>query len=153
MTQRRIPILAQDKGSPVHDTGEASGHFQAPDKPREFRYKSGISGNQPLRCERVNEVTFKITAGEMSRVPAAHGQWGGYNTTRALAWVICIHPGLWLARCGEWACGPEPFNRAKADAVAMAKGMTGCFDVGDPIDHLNRVQALLADLTDVGELG
>ena len=63
------------------DTGEVT-HFQATDLTKEFRYKSGISGNRPLRCERVNDITFKITDGEMSRVPAKLGWWGGYNTPR-----------------------------------------------------------------------
>ena len=42
----------------------------------------------PLKCEKVNEVTFKITNGELTNVPASHGQWGGYRTTKALAWII-----------------------------------------------------------------
>src|SRR5262249_1588864 len=69
-----------------------------------------------------NEVTFKVTDGEMSPVPASHGQWGGYNTTRALAWVIRVAPNAWLARCGNQACGPSSFNKAKASALHMASG-------------------------------
>ena len=41
---------------------------------KEFRYKSGISGK--LRFERLNEVTWKLTNGEMTNVPACHGFWG-----------------------------------------------------------------------------
>jgi hypothetical protein len=67
------------------DTGQALGDFQGTDLTSQFRYKSGISGKQPLRCERVNEITFKITDGEMSRVPAKKGWWPGYNTPRASA--------------------------------------------------------------------
>ena len=38
-----------------------------------------------LRFERVNEVTCKLTDGENTNVPASHGQWGGYRTTKAVA--------------------------------------------------------------------
>ena len=46
-----------------------------------------------LRFEKVNDVTFKLTDGEATNVPASHGQWGGYRTTKAVAWVINIAPG------------------------------------------------------------
>ena len=32
--------------------------------------------------EKVNEVTWKLTNGEMTNVPASHGQWGGYRVTK-----------------------------------------------------------------------
>jgi hypothetical protein len=43
-----------------------------------------------LTCEKVNEVTYKVTDGECKNVPACHGYWGVYRTTRALAWVIAL---------------------------------------------------------------
>lgn len=130
----------------AHDTGKGLSDFQATDLARQFRYKTGISGKQPLRCERVNEITFKITDGEMTRVPASLGKWGGYNTTKALAWVINVGRPAWLALCGDKASGPLPFNEAKAEAIALAKGAAGGYRIGDPIHHLNALQAKLIDL-------
>src|SRR5262245_50053261 len=129
----------QDRGDPVHYAGEASIDFQTTDTPSEFRYKSGISGKQPLRCERVNDITFKITDGEMSRVPAKLGWWGGYNTPRALAWVINVgvNSSAWLARCGDRVIGPLSFNEAKASAINLAKGAEGNYRISNPIVHLN----------------
>jgi hypothetical protein len=100
-----------------------------------------------LRFERVNEVTFKVTDGERSRVPASHGQWAGFNTSRALAWVIDV--GLsstaWLARCGRQVCGPLPFNEAKAAALAMANGEVGDYETTHSIAHLNGLAARLLE--------
>ena len=69
-------------------SGQAESDFQATDTQRQFRYKSGISGK--LRFERVNEVTWKLTNGEMTNVPACHGFWGGYRTPKGMAWVIDV---------------------------------------------------------------
>jgi hypothetical protein len=55
-----------------------------------------LSLKSRLRFERVNEITFKLTDGEATNVPASHGQWGGYRTTKAVSWVINIAPGQWL---------------------------------------------------------
>jgi hypothetical protein len=30
------------------------------------------------------EITWKLTIGEMTNVPASHGQWGGYRTSKAI---------------------------------------------------------------------
>jgi hypothetical protein len=125
-----------------------------------LRYRRGrLAGSQPIEIsheicpenrlppkrnlivERVNEVTFKVTDGEMSRVSASHGQWGGYNTTRALAWVIKVAPNAWLARCSNQACGPSSFHEAKANALAMARGTIGDHFVSDPIRELNELQS------------
>jgi hypothetical protein len=93
----------------------------------------------------VNEVNFKLTDGEVTNVPASHGQWGGYRTTKAVSWVINIAPGQWLARCRGEACGPSSFNEAKANALAMARGACGDYFIENPIDHLNGLQARLLD--------
>jgi hypothetical protein len=98
-----------------------------------------------FRFEQVNGVTWKLTNGELTEVPRSHGQWGGYRTTKAIAWVICVHPGQWLARCGDRACGPGPLSKAKANAMAMAKGAVGWFIIRNPVPELNGIQALLAD--------
>jgi hypothetical protein len=93
----------------------------------------------------VNEVTFKLSDGEHSNVPASHGQWGGYRTTKAVAWVIKIGTDAWLARRGHCVCGPSSFNEAKANALAMTKGADGDYLVSNPIAHLNGLQARLLD--------
>ena len=98
-----------------------------------------------LHFERVNEVNFKLTDGESTNVPASHGQWGGYRTTKVVASVINIAPGQWLARCRDEVSGPSSFNEAKAYALAMAKGAHGDYFVENPIDHLNGLQARLLD--------
>ena len=98
-----------------------------------------------LHFERINEVSFKLTDGEVTNVPASHGQWGGYRTTKAVAWVINIAPGQWLARCRDEVCGPSSFHEAKANALAMARGACGDYFIENPIDHLNGLQARLLD--------
>jgi hypothetical protein len=132
-------------GAAMLDSGQAEGRFQATDLPKEFRYKSGISGKTPLRCQKVNEVTWKITNGEQVNTPTCHGKWSGYRTTKAVACVINIAPGQWLARYHGAASGPSSFNEAKASALAMARGAHGDYFVENPIDHLNGLQARLLD--------
>jgi hypothetical protein len=104
-----------------------------------------LSRKTDLRFERVNEVSFKLTGGESTNVPASHGQWGGYRTTKAVAWVVNIAPGHWLARCRNEVSGPFPFAKAKANALAMARGAHGDYFVENQIDHLNGLQARLLD--------
>jgi hypothetical protein len=104
-----------------------------------------------FRFEQVNEVTWKLTNGEITETPASHGQWGSYRTTKALAWVICVAPRKWcvgprkwLARYGDMVCGPLSLPKAKA--LAMAKGRPGDYHVQNPISHLNGLTARLIDL-------
>jgi hypothetical protein len=104
-----------------------------------------LSQKTKLYFERMNEVTFKLTDGESTNVPASHGQWGGYRTTKAVAWVINIAPGQWLARCRDEVSGPSSFNEAKVNALAMARGAHGDYFIEKPIDHLNGLQARLED--------
>ena len=104
-----------------------------------------LSQKTKLHFERVNEVSFKLTDGDVTNVPASHGQWGGYRATKAVAWVIKIGSDAWLARCGDEASGPSSFNEAKANALAMARGACGDYFIENPIDHLNGLQARLLD--------
>ena len=99
-----------------------------------------------FRFEQVNEVTWKLTNGEITETPASHGQWGSYRTTKATAWVICIAPRKWLARYRDMVCGPLSLPKAKAAAMAMAKGRPGDYHVQNPIFHLNGLTARLIDL-------
>ncbi len=104
-----------------------------------------LSQKTKLHFKRVNEFTFKLTDGEVTHVPASHGQWGGYRTTKAVAWVINLAPGQWLARCRDEFSGPSSFHEAKANALAMARGAHGDYFIENPIDHLNGLQARLLD--------
>jgi hypothetical protein len=135
--------MTEDIGYVALDSQQPETDFQRADNQPEFRYKSGISGK--LVFERVNEVTWKLTDGEKIRTPASHGQWGGYNTTRAVAWVIEVAPGRWLARCDDRACGPDTLPSAKKGALAMAKGACGEYTISNPIAHLNGITARLLD--------
>jgi hypothetical protein len=106
-----------------------------------------------FRFEQVNEVTWKLTNGEITETPASHGQWGSYRTTKALAWVICVAPRKWcvgprkwLARYGDMVSGPLSLPKAKAAAMAMAMGRPGDYHVQNPISHLNGLTARLIDL-------
>ena len=102
----------------------------------------------------MNEVTWKLTNGEITNAPASHGQWAGYRTTKAIAWVICLVPRRWLARHGDKTCGPMSLPKAKTAAVAMAKGAVGDYYLPKPIPHLNGLAARLIDLdAGVSDLG
>ena len=128
------------------DTPDADFSAAQPlDKSRALATKERPPNPSRFKFERINEVTWKLTNGELITVPASHGQWGSYRATKALAWVICLVPGNWLARCGDQACGPASLSEAKAAAMRMAKGAVGCFVVIDPVTHLNGLAALLAD--------
>ena len=104
-----------------------------------------LSQKTTLRFERVNEFTFKLTDGGLTNVAASHGQWGGYRTTKAVAWLINIAPGQWLARCRDEVSGPSSFHEGRANALAMARGACGDYFIENPIDHLNGLQARLLD--------
>jgi hypothetical protein len=94
---------------------------QATDFAHEFKPEN-LSRKSHLCFERVNEATFKLTDGECTDVPTSHGQWGGYRTTKAVAWVI-----------------------NKANALAMARGACGDYFIENPVEHLNGLKAQLED--------
>jgi hypothetical protein len=113
-------------------------------KPTSQHFERTANLEAPRRLpnpSQVNEVTWKLTNGEISETPASHGQWGSYRTTKALAWVICIAPRQWLARYGDMVCGPLSLPNAKAAAIAMVKGAPGDYHVTKPIAHLNGLTA------------
>jgi hypothetical protein len=87
-------------------------------RPKSDRQKPSLS------WVRVNEVTWKLTDGKMSRTPASHGQWGGYDTERAIAWVCnrgwSFGRNDWYAYCGKKKIGPTDFNSARAASRALA---------------------------------
>ena len=101
-----------------------------------------------FKFEKVNEATWKLTNGEVTNVPASHGQWGGYRVTKAIAWIINVAPNAWLARCGDQTSNPLALTAAKSAAMAMAKGTCGDYVVSDSIAHLNALAAMLIDRCD-----
>jgi hypothetical protein len=113
---------------------------QQSDLARDFEPEN-LSQKTNLRFARINAVTFKLTDGEGTNVPASHGQWSGYRTTKALAWVIKLGSDAWLARCGDQVFNPSSFNEAKSQALAMARRAVGDYFVKNPIRELNELQA------------
>lgn len=77
---------------------------------------------------KVDDVTWKLINGKMSRTPRSHGQWGGYVTPRAVAWAIEVGwpfgQSAWYARCGDRSYGPTDFHIAKQAAAALATGQS-----------------------------
>ena len=119
---------------------------QGAEKSRVSEAKERPHNPSRFRFEPVNEVTWKLNNGEITETPASHGQWGGYKTTKALAWVIRIGSNQWLARYGDMVSGPSSLPKAKAAAMTMAKGGVGDYYVANPISHLNGLSARLIDL-------
>ena len=57
------------------------------------------SAYKHLKLELVNTGTWKVVDPKIKTdVPAKLGHWGGYRTTKALAWVIDLGYGKWIAR-------------------------------------------------------
>jgi hypothetical protein len=76
----------------------------------------------------VNEATYKLTDGTMERTPASHGQWGGFNIERGIAWVFDTslpphNKPAWCAACGDRKYGPTA-NLEMAKQAAMDFALT-----------------------------
>ena len=67
----------------------------------------------------------------------------GYRTTKALAWVINLGYGQWIARCGNDVCNPTNLAEAKRQALAMAVGGIGDYRVSDPIEESQQLSAIM----------
>ena len=96
-----------------------------------------------LRFEQVNEVTVKLTDGRCSLVPASHGQWAGHHTTRAVAWLMAVGNGMWVARYRNKASRPMKLPAAKKYALEMVKGIRPGRVIDDPVRELNRMAAIV----------
>ena len=127
-------------------TGVPFSHSQDIDLADEFCPEIEISEKRPLYFEPINDVTWKLTDGEGSNVPACHGHWSGYRTTKAIAWVIEVAPGYWLARHQDQSSGPTSLKKAKIEAIRMATGCLHGRNVADPVRRLNLLRALAEDL-------
>jgi hypothetical protein len=102
------------------------------------------SAYKHLKLEQVNSATWKVVDPDIKTdVPAKFGFWAGYRTTKALAWVIDIDHGQWVARCGEEACNPTNLTEAKRQALAMAVGGNGDYQVADQVGEYLELSALV----------
>jgi hypothetical protein len=86
----------------------------------------GQTEKASLSWVQINSVTWKLTDGQSSLTPTSHGQWGGYRTERALAWVIEVGwpwgKSAWYARCGDRSYGPTTLGIAKRAAESFVSG-------------------------------
>jgi hypothetical protein len=130
-------------GNPAQNNGGNAGPLQADSGPRK---KSDL-----LHFEQVNEATWKVTDGTGTVVPTCHGYWAGYRTTRAIAWVICVKGGLWIARHKRRSSLPLPLSKAKAYALDLIDGIRDGVPVEDSVRHLLAMAAYVAP--QVGEQG
>jgi len=104
------------------------------------------SAYKHLKLELVSTGTWKvINPGIKTDVPAKLGYWAGYRTTKALAWVIDLGYGQWIARCGNEVCNPTNLAEAKRQALAMAVGGIGDYQVSDPIKEYQKLSAIIED--------
>jgi hypothetical protein len=139
-------LNGQERSEAVPSTGAPFSCLQHTDLPNNFCPKIEISEKKPLTFEQVNDVTWKLTDGEGINVPTSHGQWAGYRTTKAIAWVIEVAPGYWFARYQSQSSRPTSLKKAKARAVGMATGSVREREVADPIRRLNFLRALVEDI-------
>jgi hypothetical protein len=98
-----------------------------------------------LRFEEVNAVTVKLTDGRGSLVPTCHGHWSGYQTTRAVAWLMGIGNARWIVRYRNKSSRPMKLPAARKYALEMIKGIRSGRVVHDPIGELNAMQSVIAE--------
>ena len=103
-----------------------------------------------LSWDQVNSVTWKLTDGRGSEVPSSHGQWSGYRTTKAAAWLVGIGSGFWITRYRRAASRPLPIHKAKIYALEMVKGIRPGIIPDDPARHLNKITAGVMNARDSG---
>jgi len=96
-------------------------------------------------CEEVNAVTWKLTDGSGTNTPACYGKWPAFRTTKAIAWLIGIGNGLWIARYRKQASKPMKLNAAKIYALEMVNGVRAGSNLDEPIRHLNQTAAAVVD--------
>ncbi len=111
------------------------------------RHETHDLGKPSLWWIEQNEVTWKLTDGSSSRTPYVHGHWPGFNTEKAVGWVIdvgwVVSRHRYYARCGELRAGP--FKRLK-DAQAAAEALVAdSHNCTKGALRLNAITALLLD--------
>jgi hypothetical protein len=91
----------------------------------------GESENSELSWIQVNDVTWKLTDGFLSR-EAVSGSLGSVSSPRALAWLTRNHNregwAVWFARLGGQTFGPATIGAAKRAAEHMLE--FGCPPAG-----------------------
>jgi hypothetical protein len=101
------------------------------------------SAYKHLKLEQVNAGTWKfVNANIKTDVPAKLGHWAGYRTTKALAWVMDLSYGQWMARCGNEVCNPTGLAEAERQALAMAVGGMGDYRVSEAIREMRVTWAI-----------
>jgi hypothetical protein len=106
-----------------------------------LKYRSGNAAK--LEWSGSARSPGKLTDGQQTNVPRSHGQWGGYRTSKAVAWVIDVsasEKAAWIARYKDQCSNPMPLKQAKAAAMAMAKGSAGDYRISHPITLLNGIK-------------
>jgi hypothetical protein len=121
---RRLSMTEKPSPLPIHRTaiirqnpGKNPQQNQWPVK----RY-FGESENSELSWVQVNDVTWKLTDGFLSR-EAVSGSLGSVSSPRALVWLTRNHnregSAVWFARLGEQTFGPATIGAAKRAAGHM----------------------------------
>jgi hypothetical protein len=112
-------------------------------------FLDGADQPDNLRFEQVNACTWKLTDGSMTITPTPPGrQWEGHKTTRALAWLMGLGHGKWLARYRDQAIGPSAFNKAKADVLKMVRREARGDRLINPITYANKLQTRIEELAE-----
>jgi hypothetical protein len=88
------------------------------------------------RFERLDEVTWKLTDGKGSNAWAVDRS-GNHRTTRAIAWLMGIGSGKWIARYRNKWSKAMTLAKAKQYALEMVKGIRPGGVPADPIRHLH----------------
>jgi hypothetical protein len=88
------------------------------------------------RFERLDEVTWKLTDGKGSNAWAVDRS-GNHRTTRAIAWLMGIGSGKWIARYRNKWSKAMTLAKAKQYALEMVKGIRPGRVPADPIRHLH----------------
>jgi hypothetical protein len=116
----------QDFPGPVNDSGVVNSEQNISTISTACRGENGDLQKPSLRWIELNDCTWKLTDGATERTPASHGQWGGFNIERGVAWVAEVGKPFkqvaWYARCGDSSYGPTKLETAKQAAMAFARG-------------------------------
>jgi hypothetical protein len=81
------------------------------------------SAYKHLDLVQVNSCTWKVVDPKSKTdVPAKLGHWAGYRTTKALAWVINLGYGQWIARCGNDGLQSYQPSRSQASGSSDGRG-------------------------------
>ena len=126
------PLLEQDSQSQnlASESLENQGH-QEPE--------IEISGkDRTLTFKQVNACTWKLTDGRGSLAWSGDRS-GSYRTSRAVAWLLAVGGGRWVARYRNKSSKPMKLPKAKTYALEMVKGIRPGKIIADPIGRLHRL--------------